>query len=94
MVPEAEFRSDYGRPIVPPHAASGQSHLADERRHLDPGRPARWPFVFVGSATVSVVITMNGVTGYDDLVATLSELDGVLAVNTTTPQVEADLEVE
>jgi putative Mg2+ transporter-C (MgtC) family protein len=57
-------------------------------------RPDRPDTPLLENNPVSVVITMNGVTGYDDLVATLSELDGVLAVSTTTAHAETDPEVE
>jgi putative Mg2+ transporter-C (MgtC) family protein len=43
---------------------------------------------------VSVVIGMDGIGSYEDLVAALSELDGVLAVSATTPNDEIDPEVE
>jgi hypothetical protein len=37
---------------------------------------------------------MDGIGSYEDLVAALSELDGVLAVSATTPNDEIDPEVE
>jgi len=43
---------------------------------------------------VSVVIGLSGTAGYEDLVAALTELDGVLAVSATNPDDEADPDVE
>jgi putative Mg2+ transporter-C (MgtC) family protein len=61
--------------------------------HLDGGSPRSGGPVLEVNA-VPVVLTVHGVGGSDDLVATLSELDGVRAVSTTTPDVEPDPEVE
>jgi hypothetical protein len=43
---------------------------------------------------VSVVIGLHGSGDYEDLVAALTEVDGVLAVSATTPDEDSDPEVE
>lgn len=72
-----------------PHYAPVQAGLPTV--HQPNHQPDRLPH---DRAPVSVVIGLNGVGRYQELVAALSELDGVLAVSATRPDDESDPETE
>jgi putative Mg2+ transporter-C (MgtC) family protein len=80
-----------------PGFASAQARLSRDSHHPDrlPADDAAGDSqTSRDRPTVSVVIELSGLGSYRELVAALSEIDGVLAVTATRPDDESDPEVE